>query len=172
MIKTLCLICGLVIVFDSVCAQETPSQPLPTLAQPFTAPLFELPSDDGSLHQLKDYRGKVVILNFWATWCPPCRYEMPSMERAWQKIKNKNVIMLGINVGEDADTIFEFTGQYPVSFPLLMDQDSRIIKQYSVTGLPTTYIINPDGQVVYRAMGSREWDNDDIIQQLLGLLKH
>ena len=169
MTRMLVVLAGLLASTVPVGAQDAAQQTLPRLEQPFAAPDFELPADDGTTHRLRDYRGKVVVLNFWATWCPPCRDEMPAMERAWQKTKARDVMLLGINVGEDADTIFEFTGQYPVSFPLLMDRDSTVIKQYPVTGLPTTFVIDSKGQARYRAVGGREWDDPAIIQQLLDL---
>lgn len=130
---------------------------------------FELIDIDEFQHKLSNYKGKVVILNFWATWCPPCRFELPSMERAWQQLKDKNVVMLAINIGEDADTIFTFTADYSVTFPLLMDQDSKVIKRYPVVGLPTTYIVDPTGHLAYKAIGTREWDDPKIIRTILNL---
>jgi len=154
-----------------VMADAAAKQTLPRVEKSFAAPDFTLESDDGKHYRLADYHGKVVMINFWATWCPPCRREMPSMERMWKKIKGKGIQVFAINVGEDADTIFEFRGSYPVTFPILMDKDGRIVKQYPVTGLPTTYIIDPQGQVVYRAVGSREWDQAGLYEQLLKLRK-
>jgi peroxiredoxin len=145
---------------------EIDNQTLPKLADPFIAPDFTLKGEDGNTYRLKDYRGKIVILNFWATWCPPCREEMPSMERAWHQIKDKGIVILAINVGEDADTIFEFTGQYPMTFPLPMDIDGEVVRQYPIRGLPTTYIIDSAGMATHRAVGSREWDASEILEQL------
>lgn len=142
----------------------------PVKGQP-PAPDFELKDIDGSIHKLTDYRGKVVIVNFWATWCPPCRFELPSMERLWQKTKDRGVMMLAINLGEDADTIFTFTSDYPVSFPLLLDPDSSVTKEYSVLGIPTSYVINPQGQIIYRAVGTREWDDEQLTGAILALTK-
>lgn len=146
-------------------------QTLPALAEPIPAPDFNLKAEDGKWYKLSDMRGKVVVINFWATWCPPCRYEMPALENLWQKVKDKNIVILGVNVGEDADTIFEFTGTYPVSFPLPMDIDGKVIEQYPIRGLPTTYVINPAGMVTHRAVGSRQWDEDWLIAELEKLLK-
>lgn len=146
-------------------------QSLPAATPPFAAPAFDLAGEDGRHYRLDELRGKVVVLNFWATWCPPCRKEMPSMERARALTEGESIVILGINVGEDADTIFEFTGRYPVGFPLLMDRDARVIKQYPVTGLPTTYVIDPRGQVRYRAVGSREWDDPEMLERLRALLR-
>lgn len=148
-------------------AADAPQQTLPALAKPFLAPDFALQGEDGKTYRLKDYRGKVVVINFWATWCPPCRYEMPSLERAWAQLKEKDVVVLAINVGESADVIFEFTGTYPMSFPLPMDLDGRVAQMYPMTGLPTTYVISPDGIATHRAVGSREWDDPQLMRALL-----
>ena len=133
------------------------------------APDFVLADIDGNQYRLSDYRGQVVIVNFWATWCPPCRAEMPSMQRAWQQLEKEGILMLGINVGEDEDTIFQFTANYPVEFPLLMDQDSRVINQWPVRGLPTTFVVSPAGKITYRAIGGREWDDPDLLATVRAL---
>jgi len=143
----------------------------PPVAKPFTAYDFNVKDIDGTQYRLSDYRGKVVVLNFWATWCPPCREEMPSMNRAHKKLANDNVVILAINVGEDEDTIFEFTGNYPVDFPLLMDRDGAVIKRYPVMGLPTTYIISPTGMVTHRTVGGRAWDDDVLLNALRRMQK-
>ena len=93
------------------------------------------------------------------------------MQRAWEKLKQEGIEMLAINVGEDSDQIFAFTAEYPVEFPLLMDRDSSVVRQWNVRGLPTTYIINPAGKIVYQAIGDREWDSDEIMNQIRRLKK-
>jgi len=143
----------------------------PAVAKPFIAYDFKVKDIDGTQYRLSDYRGKVVVLNFWATWCPPCREEMPSMNQAHKKLRKDNVIILAINVGEDENTIFEFTGNYPVDFPLLMDQDGKVIKSYPVMGLPTTYIINPEGIVTHRTVGGRPWDDSKLLNELRRMQK-
>ena len=147
------------------------AQTLPPLPKPFAAPDFTLPGEDGKTYRLSDYRGKVVVLNFWATWCPPCRYEMPSMERAHKKVQGEKIVLLAINVGESEEKVFEFTGQYPVTFPLLLDTEGAIIRKYPVIGLPTTFVIDPRGIVMHRAVGGREWDDEQLLVQLRKLLK-
>lgn len=139
------------------------------MKKPIPAPSFTLKDMDGNIHKLADYRGQVTVANFWATWCPPCREEMPSMERAWKQLKKENIAMLAINVGEDADTIFTFTADYPVSFPLLMDQDSSVINEWPVRGLPTTFVLDKQGRIVYRVIGGREWDHPQLIEMLIEL---
>ncbi len=135
------------------------------------APSFELPDDEGEMHALSDYKGKVVIINFWATWCPPCRAELPSMNRAWEKLKKHQVQMLAINVGEDEDTVFAFTGEQEINFQILLDESGEIINRWPVSGLPTTFIVDKQGRVVYRAVGGREWDSDEIIDIVKKLSK-
>jgi peroxiredoxin len=144
---------------------------LPPLQKPFAAPDFTLQGEDGNTYRLSDYRGNVVVLNFGATWCPPCRYEMPSMERAHKKLQGEKIVLLAINVGESEDKVFEFTGQYPVTFPLLLDTEGAIIRKYQVIGMPTTFVIDPRGIVTHRAVGSREWDDEQLLAQLRKLLK-
>lgn len=135
------------------------------------APDFLLTDLNGDEHRLADYRGKVVIINFWATWCPPCRAEMPSMQKAWEQLEQDDIPMLGINVGEDEDTIFQFTANYPVEFPLLMDKDSEVINQWPVRGLPTTFVVGPEGNIIYRAIGGREWDDPALLALVKALKK-
>lgn len=156
----------LILFFTSAALAE---QSLTTLTDPKLAPNFTLLDMDGVSHQLSDYKGKTVIINFWATWCPPCREEMPSMERAWNKIKDQNIIMFAINVGEDEDTIFTFLGDYPVSFTILLDTSGTMIDQWPVQGLPTTFVISPDGKLVYRAIGGREWDDEALLDLIRSL---
>jgi peroxiredoxin len=133
------------------------------------APDFALKDIDGKTHRLSDYRGRLVIVNFWATWCPPCRKEMPSMQRAWETIEREGIAMLAVNVGEDEDTIFAFTANYPVEFPLLMDRDSKVVQQWPVRGLPTTFVVDPQGRLAYRAIGGREWDDPQLLDQVRAL---
>jgi len=133
------------------------------------APEFALADIDGVMHRLSDYRGQVVIVNFWATWCPPCREEMPSMQRAWEQIQDEDMVILAIDVGEDEDTIFTFTADYPVEFPLLLDLDSAVIQEWPVRGLPTTFVIDPQGHIAYRAIGTRDWEDPALLDTLRNL---
>jgi peroxiredoxin len=133
------------------------------------APDFELLDTEGRKHRLSDYRGKTVIINFWTTWCPPCREEIPSMNRAWQSLRQEDVVILAINMGEDEDTIFVFTADYPADFPLLLDSDGAVIAEWPVKGLPTTYVVAPDGSIAYRAIGGREWDAPEFLDKIRAL---
>ena len=154
------LVAVIVLVITGVVHADQTLTPVPGN---IPAPDFTLQDIDGNLHRLSEYRGRPVIINFWATWCPPCREEIPSMNRAWQVLREEGIAMLAINVGEDEDTIFVFTADYPADFPLLLDQSGDIIGQWPVKGLPTTYVIAPDGSIAYRAIGGREWDDDELL---------
>ena len=133
------------------------------------APDFTLQDTSGKTHTLSDYRGRPVIINFWTTWCPPCREELPSMNRAWHMIEKEGIALLAINMGEDEDTIFIFSADYPTDFPVLMDRSGEVIEQWPVKGLPTTYVIAPDGRIAYRAIGSREWDAKELLDRVRAL---
>jgi thiol-disulfide isomerase/thioredoxin len=135
------------------------------------APDFDLQDPEGNPQRLADYKGKPVILNFWATWCPPCREEMPSMQRAHEAVAPEGIALVAINVGEDADTIEQFLASYPVDFPLPMDLDSKVVQSYPVKGLPTTFVLDPEGRLVYIATGGREWDDPGLLDQVRALRK-
>lgn len=166
MLKYVLVVCLLL-----VSSVVTAGQLLHAVADKPVAANFSLKDVDGVIHRLSDYRGKVVVLNFWATWCPPCREELPSMERAHKLLVGEPIKIVAINVGENADTIFTFTADYEMSYDVLMDSDSKVIKQYPVIGLPTTFVIDPQGRIVYRAVGSRDWADKKLLGKLRALLK-
>lgn len=157
---------GLLLALTGVAQAAGTMTPIPGKVP---APDFSLQDTNGKIHRLSDYRGKPVIINFWATWCPPCREELPSMNRAWQQLEQEGIAMLAINMGEDEDTIFLFSADYPIDFPILMDQSGEVIEQWPVKGLPTTFVIAPDGTFAYRAIGSREWDGKAILDKVRAL---
>ena len=146
---------------------------LTLIDKPILAPELTFKDLDDELVDLKSLKGNVVVINFWATWCPPCRREIGSLERLYQETKDKNVAMLAVNIGEDEDTIFSFLGVVEPSptFPILLDLNADSMEVWGVKGLPTTYIINQEGLVVYRAVGGREFDHPDIIRLILDIAK-
>jgi len=135
------------------------------------APDFVLQDVEGNPHRLADFRGKPVVLNFWATWCAPCRAEMPSMQRAHESVADEGIAIVAINVGDDADSIQRFLAEVPVDFPLPMDTDMKVVQAYAARGLPTTFVIDPDGRLVYSAAGDREWDDPKILDQVRALIR-
>lgn len=133
------------------------------------APDFALQDPEGHTQRLADYRGKPVILHFWATWCPPCREEMPSMQRAHEALKADGIAVIAVNVGEDLETIDQFLEDEPVDFALPMDTDSKVAPRYPMRGLPATFVIDPQGRLAFSAMGSRAWDDPRLLDQVRAL---
>ncbi len=133
---------------------------------------FELQNMDEEKKKLSDYKGKVILLNFWATWCPPCIREMPSMERLHQQIDADNFKVIAINQMEDIDQVFAFTGQLEIdpTFEILFDNTSKVSRQYAVRGLPTTYLIDKKGKIRYRAIGGREFDHPEVVKIINALI--
>ena len=133
---------------------------------------FVLEDIDGKKRRLSDLRGKVVLVNFWATWCPPCLREMPSIERLSHLMKRTDFEILAVNVAENLDTVFSFTGTLePVpTFPIVFDKDSSVLRAWPVRGLPTSFVLDKQGRIAYRAVGGREFDDPAILAQLRTLL--
>lgn len=135
------------------------------------APELDLKTPDGSRVRLSDFRGKPLIVNFWATWCPPCRAEMPSFQRAWEQLEVEGIGVIAVNVGEDAETIEQFTDESPVTFPLPMDEKSQTIQAWPVRGLPTTFVVDAKGRLAYVATGEREWDDPALLEMVRALAR-
>ena len=141
--------------------------------KPYTGdplPDFSLPGLDGKTHRLQDYRGKVVLVNFWATWCPPCVHEMPSMERLQTKMAGKPFAILAVNMGESEPEIREFLQKMQVSFPIVMDSDGEVLRSWKIFAFPTTFLIAPDGRVTHGLFGGLEWDSPEAVAVVESLL--
>jgi len=169
------LLCCLLMFSAQAAEREQPrlGYQMTPLSEPLPAPDFTLEDMDAKKFSLQGYRGKVVLLNFWATWCPPCRREMPSMERLHQKFKDKDFAVLALNQMEDGDRVFTFTGDLGIdlTFPIVYDRDSSVSRAYGVMGLPTTYLIDKKGNVRFRAIGGREFDHPEVEKLILQLMQ-
>jgi len=133
-------------------------------------PNFTLPLLNGGNTSLSAYKGKVVVLNFWATWCPPCRAEMPSMEIFYQRFKNNGLEILAVDVGEDAATVQQFI-RNSYTFPILLDRDNKVNSLYGIEAIPTTFILDREGKIIGMIVGSIRWDNPKVIAAFDALLK-
>jgi thiol-disulfide isomerase/thioredoxin len=136
------------------------------------APKLKLFNMDGKQVDLEKLKGQVVLVNFWATWCPPCRREMPSLQRLWLKLGKSKIQIVAVNVGEDADTVLSFMGMLDDSptFPIVFDKDSAVLRAWPVKGLPTTFLIDKKGHIAYRAIGGRDFDSPENIRFITELL--
>jgi len=121
------------------------------------APEFALPTPEGRVVSLASFRGRVVLLNFWATWCPPCRVEMPAMEQLHRALEDQGLTILAMDQDESPKLVAKFMRDFRLSFPALIDSGSRVSSQYGVRGLPTTHLIDRRGRVVGGAVGPRDW---------------
>ncbi len=122
------------------------------------APDFTLPTLEGNSVRLADYRGKVVFINFWATWCPPCRQEMPSMESLYRRLKGRAFEMLAVSIDrEGEDGLQPFVSQYGLTFPVLLDPHKEVYRLYGVTGVPETFIVDGHGVILLKLIGPQDW---------------
>ena len=133
-------------------------------------PPLALAALDGQPHRLADYRGRVVLVNFWATWCAPCRAEMPSIERLRRSLENEPFAVLAVNVGEDPAAVRAFAERVPMNFPLLLDRDAKVSRDWGARALPMTFIVGPEGRIRYQALGERDWADVDIRARLRALM--
>jgi len=139
----------------------------------YFAPDFTLPSLDGRTVRLSDFRGKkVVFLNFWATWCGPCRAEMPSMQTLYEEFQGKDFEMLAVSVdryGSDKP-VQNFTEERRLTFPVLLDRDGSTQTRYGVYGIPTTLLVDKSGTIVKKEVGARDWSTPEIKAEIERLI--
>ncbi|MFQ5901006.1 MAG: peroxiredoxin family protein [Thermodesulfobacteriota bacterium] len=121
------------------------------------APDFVLSTPDNRLIELTEFRGKVVFINFWASWCKPCRDEMPSMERLYKRYKDKGLVILAVNIMEDTDTVKGFMDELGLTFTPLMDRKGEVKQLYNVYTIPTSYLLDKTGVIRGKAIGDRDW---------------
>jgi peroxiredoxin len=121
---------------------------------------FTLSTPDGKKLRLADYHGKMVFLNFWATWCEPCKEEMPAMERLWLRHKDGNFVMIGVSLDSNPKEVPPFVAQHKLTFPIVLDPKMEVANTYGVRALPTSFIVDRDGNMAALALGPRQWDNE------------
>jgi len=138
------------------------------------APGFTLLTLDGGRASLTDHRDKLVVLNFWATWCQPCTVEMPSLEALWRRYRDRGLIVVGVCVDRGAPKALlePYVRNLKLTFPILLDPDSKTSDRWRVTALPATFLVRPGGEVAGMAMGAREWNSDEMRALVARLLPH
>jgi peroxiredoxin len=122
-------------------------------------PAFALEDLAGRTHRLADYRGRVVLVNFWATWCEPCRAEMPSIERLRAALADRPFTVLAVNLGEPKSRIEKFLARTPLAFPVLLDRDTAVAKAWRARILPATYLVGRDGRIRQVHYGELDWSS-------------
>ncbi len=138
---------------------------------PQDLPDIELDDLQGNRHRLSAYRGKVVLINFWATWCPPCVKEIPSLNELNRRMANQDFQLLTINVGEQEAVIRKFLEQHPVDFPVLLDSNGEAIKSWKVYAYPSNYLLDGNGRIHYGYYGALDWVAPDVIDLIQTLLE-
>jgi len=136
------------------------------------APNFTLSGLDGEVVNLTDYKGKVVFLNIWATWCPPCREEMPSMQKLYNELKGEDFEILAVSIDTlGAKAVAPFMNKFNLTFPALLDTKGSIQGIYGTTGIPESYIIDREGIVVEKVIGAKDWSSPEVIDMMQNLIQ-
>ena len=151
----------------SACALAGAATPAANAA----APDFTLRGADGRNVRLDELRGQVVLVNFWATWCGPCREEMPRLDSLYQKYRKSGFVLLGVNIDDDPHAALATATKLGVSFPVLLDTDKKVSKLYDLSTMPSTVVIDRDGKMRFLHRGYRAGTEGEYEQQIRGLLK-
>jgi len=146
-----------------------------TELKPFTAdiktPALVLQDLQGKTHNIEDYKGQIVLLQFWATYCGPCRKEMPSMNILMKKMGDTPFKILAVDMGETKEEVEQFVSEVKPEFTILMDEEGKSIADWRVFAAPSNFIIGPKGKIRYTLFGGVEWDSDELIENLKTLAK-
>jgi peroxiredoxin len=168
-LRALIVIAVIVVGLVVLSLSEDVDQPV---ARGVVAPAFSLPLlEGGALMTLEDYRGQVVMLNFWATWCKPCEDEMPAMDRLYRALSPEGFEMLAVSVDEETELVEAFRQRLGVSFPILLDPAQNAARAYQTTGFPESLLIDQEGMIVERYIGPRDWDHATYAERIRRLLR-
>lgn len=139
---------------------------LESVTTPGSATDFSLAGLDGKTHQLSKYRGKVVLVSFWASWCAECIYEMPSLQVLSDTLRNDGLVILAVNVGEKEPLVRSFAEQNNLTMPILLDSEMDTYRIWPVLGVPTSFLINRRGEVIYSVVGAIEWTEPETLSRI------
>jgi thiol-disulfide isomerase/thioredoxin len=162
-VKTAALLMAIVLAAPAAAKELAPASG--------AAPALKLADLEGRRHDLAAYRGKVVLVNFWATWCEPCREEMPSIERLRASLEGRPFAVLAVNLAEPEARIRKFLDSVPLRFAVLLDRDGQATRAWQAKLLPATYIVGPDGALRYRHIGELDWSKPEIRDRIVALMK-
>jgi len=133
------------------------------------SPRIELADMQGRRHSLEDYRGQIVLVQFWATYCAPCRKEMPTMNRLIKKMQGKPFRILTVNMAESRQQVTQFLEEVPVDFPVLLDSDGSTLARWKVFAAPANFVLDKNGEIIFTLYGAIDWDADEMVQKLSAL---
>ncbi|HEY3730249.1 MAG TPA: TlpA disulfide reductase family protein [Steroidobacteraceae bacterium] len=159
------------IAFLAIAAAAAPALPAAGIATGTPAAAFALPAAAGDTVSLAELKGQVVLINFWASWCGPCRQEMPILDQLYKKYKTAGFTLLGVNVEPKSADALSFLKGTPVSFPILFDTQSKVSTLYEVTGMPSTVIIDRRGNIRYIHHGYKPGDEGEYLDQIRTLMR-
>jgi peroxiredoxin len=159
------------LLMGTLLAAAAAAAPAASLSTGAEAPVFELPAASGNPVALGELKGQVVLINFWASWCGPCRQEMPVLEQIYRKYKSAGVTLLGVNVEPKSADAVAFLKTTPVSFPILFDTQSKVSTLYEVTGMPSTVIVDRKGKVRYIHRSYNAGDEGEYMNQIRTLMR-
>ena len=134
-----------------------------------STPLLDLNDHRGMPHALTAYHNRVILVNFWATWCEPCREEMPALQALQDKLGKEQVVVLAVNYGESSEKVQQFVQRTPVDFPVLLDRHTEAARAWQVRVLPTSFVLGRDGHIRYSAVGMLDWGAPQVIKLLTEL---
>lgn len=153
------------------CNSSSQSRPAALVGE--VAPDFTLMNMDGEPVTLSELKGQVVVINFWATWCPPCREEKPTMEKLYQRFKDEGLMVLAVNVEENGhQVVSQYLMNYHYSFPIVLDPKAAVQSQYGVFRYPESFVVDRDGVVVERIIGGRDWMANPTYRMIESLVKN
>ena len=132
-------------------------------------PAIDLLDASGQRVKLHDYRGKITVVNFWASWCPPCVEEIPSLNRLREQMQGQPFELISINYADNPEKIHEFMNRVNVQFPVLIDPNGKLSQQWNVIGFPSTFVIGKDGKILYGVNAAIQWDAPEVINALKAL---
>jgi thiol-disulfide isomerase/thioredoxin len=158
---------GIGLILWACCATLAAQELTPWTNDP--TPPLTLSDARGTPHTLTAYRGQVVLVNFWATWCEPCREEMPALQALQHKLGKERLVVLAVNYGESPERVQKFMHSMPLDFPIVLDRDMDTAKAWQVRVLPTSFVLGQEGTIRYKAVGALEWADAQIVKLLAAL---